>query len=345
MLKNSDIAPTKIEVLEEIINLPKQSQKLKQNIPKFRLWLEALFQYLTKEEKEEIVTNLISTGDSTKKYYNYLQKFLKNPGSLSSFNQVNHLIYKIEIIYYFETLMDALCTNSKSKSLELKDSIQQEEITKIYKMFLEAYGNLFNTLYQIENTLYEINVEKWEKITLNSTDVKCAIVGATALNENITIPGTQFVLAGFSNDSSKLYKIDKAFLFKTDKRIGDYGFLYDFSKEIIYNEDLSDVASDNWYNDKLSRLYQSLLTGELLETTSYACEGAIWDLDPLYNLDEILAETEEYEIKLRMGSKPFAIFVWKEKLEVHKKMIDAIRIAYGLPLLVFDNCRIEVISD
>ena len=346
MLENSDIAPIKIEVLEEIINLPKQSQKLKQNFSKFRIWLEILFKKLEKEELQDLIGKVTLASDRITKYYKYLQKCLDNPETLNgvaTFSKVNGLKYSAEIICYFESLKDLFYFKSAGTKFKLKENIKQENITKIYKLFLDAYGKLFDVLYWIENTLYEINVEKWEKVTLHSKDIDCIIKGASTLDKEARIPGIQFVVASFSNDTSNSYNSGISLIRTDGKKEEGYGFLYDFSKETLYKDDLSTVSSNDWQNDKLSRLIQSLEIGNSFDTISYNYENAVWNLNPLYDLDEVIAKSGQYKINLKKTSYPFGILVWKENLKENLNEMQAFSTLLHLPILIIDNYEIKVI--
>lgn len=56
---------------------------------------------------------------------------------------------------------------------------------------------------------------------------------------------------------------------------------------------------------------------------------------PLYNQEDILAKTKEYnEILLRPNSQPFGIFVWKEKLEKCKKKVQSLCTVFEIPLYI-----------
>lgn len=371
MLTNLDFVPRKIETLEEIINFPKQSQMLKKNFPEFRHWFEILFKLLEKENHKELITkqkiadDIAVAGNSIYFYYKYLKDFLENPETLEQmehFSQVGQLQHMVEIVCYFDSLQEVFCLDKSKPDFKLCKDLKQENAHGIYTMFLNAYSKLLDVLYEIGNSLYKINVERWENIVFKPSSIGALNGTSTQSTEEVStlaqptskpcfIPGIQYVLVDFVHDTSRLsrvpsvmYKTHSANLLRTDRTvIGDYGFIYDFSPETLVEYDFDSVTSDDWFNNKLVRIHQSLLASNLSEQLSYEETYAIWELNPLYNIDEVIAKAGRYTIEIKSGSKPFGIFIWKEKLNENLKTVQSLSTTMHLPLLIAESNVIQVV--
>ena len=66
-------------------------------------------------------------------------------------------------------------------------------------------------------------------------------------------------------------------------------------------------------------------------------------MNPLYNIDEVIAKAGRYTIEIKSGSKPFGIFIWKEKLNENLKTVQSLSTTMHLPLLIAESNVIQVV--
>ena len=204
------------------------------------------------------------------------------------------------------------------KPLKLKSEITLEEIATIYKKYTSLLSELFSAICSLEDRIIKDN---W-------TDWKCDVLGDKALaqlslNNKLEIQDPSIVIVSFCNDTSKYFmhtqKMISAMLFKTDTNYSfddrAFGFMYNAKQEDFIAMSFSDMYSSTVTIESLEESFQTLFCGKPMLTVDKIIEATPIDLLPLYDLNELLNSTYDYnELLLKPDAKPYGIFVWEKRL-------------------------------
>ena len=130
-----------------------------------------------------------------------------------------------------------------------------------------------------------------------------------------------------------------AMLFKTDTNysFGDraFGFMYNAKQEDFIAMSSSDMYSATITIENLKESFETLLCGKPMLTIHEIIEATPIDLLPLYDLNELLSSTHDYnELLLKPDAKPYGIFVWEERLSKCFKQVCSLSTVMHIPLFV-----------
>lgn len=226
------------------------------------------------------------------------------------------------------------------KPLKLKSEITLEEIATIYKKYTSLLSELFSAICSLEDRIIKDN---W-------TDWKCDVLGDKALaqlslNNKLEIQDPSIVIVSFCNDTSKYFmhtqKMISAMLFKTDTNYSfddrAFGFMYNAKQEDFIAMSFSDMYSSTVTIESLEESFQTLLCGKPMLTVDKIIEATPIDLLPLYNLNELLNSTYDYnELLLKPDAKPYGIFVWEKRLSKCFSQVCSLSTVMHIPLFI---CR------
>lgn len=226
------------------------------------------------------------------------------------------------------------------KPLKLKSEITLEEIATIYKKYTSLLSELFSAICSLEDRIIKDN---W-------TDWKCDVLGDKALaqlslNNKLEIQDPSIVIVSFCNDTSKYFmhtqKMISAMLFKTDTNYSfddrAFGFMYNAKQEDFSAMSFSDMYSSTVTIESLEESFQTLFCGKPMLTVDKIIEATPIDLLPLYDLNELLNSTYDYnELLLKPDAKPYGIFVYKERLSECFSQVCSLSTVMQLPLFI---CR------
>lgn len=227
------------------------------------------------------------------------------------------------------------------KPLKLKSEITLEEIATIYKKYTSLLSELFSAICSLEDRIIKDN---W-------TDWKCDVLGDKALaqlslnNNKLEIQDPSIVIVSFCNDTSKYFmhtqKMISAMLFKTDTNYSfddrAFGFMYNAKQEDFIAMSFSDMYSSTVTIEGLEESFQTLFCGKPMLTVDKIIEATPIDLLPLYDLNELLNSTYDYnELLLKPDSEPYGIFVYKERLSECFNQVCSLCTVMQLPLFI---CR------
>lgn len=226
------------------------------------------------------------------------------------------------------------------KPLKLKSEITLEEIATIYKKYTSLLSELFSAICSLEDRIIKDN---W-------TDWKCDVLGDKALaqlslNNKLEIQDPSIVIVSFCNDTSKYFmhtqKMISAMLFKTDTNYsfddGAFGFMYNAKQEDFIAMSFSDMYSSTVTIESLEESFQTLFCGKPMLTVDKIIEATPIDLLPLYDLNELLNSTYDYnELLLKPDAKPYGIFVYKERLSKCFSQVCSLSTVMHIPLFI---CR------
>ena len=329
MLKNLKFIPSDKDTLEAIINSTKTAGKFNRYFEMYREWFNRVYSINVEKGKKE----LLSLCNSSYLYYEYLYKYILNTQSFkevyaalaqlyhqqNSTSQIN-LQQSTEISKLFDLLERVFGYRSDCvKPLKLKSEITLEEIATIYKKYTSLLSELFSAICSLEDRIIKDN---W-------TDWKCDVLGDKALaqlslNNKLEIQDPSIVIVSFCNDTSKYFmhtqKMISAMLFKTDTNYSfddrAFGFMYNAKQEDFIAMSFSDMYSSTVTIESLEESFQTLFCGKPMLTVDKIIEATPIDLLPLYDLNELLNNTYDYnELLLKPDAKPYGIFVWEERLE------------------------------
>lgn len=226
------------------------------------------------------------------------------------------------------------------KPLKLKSEITLEEIAIIYKKYTSLLSELFSAICSLEDRIIKDN---W-------TDWKCDVLGDKALaqlslNNKLEIQDPSIVIVSFCNDTSKYFmhtqKMISAMLFKTDTNYSfddrAFGFMYNAKQEDFIAMSFSDMYSSTVTIESLEESFQTLFCGKPMLTVDKIIEATPIDLLPLYDLNELLNSTYDYnELLLKPDAKPYGIFVWEKRLSKCFSQVCSLSTVMHIPLFI---CR------
>lgn len=350
MLKNLKFIPSDKNTLEVIINSTKTAGTFNRYFGMYRKWFNKVYSTDIEKGKKE----LLSLCNSSYLYYEYLYKYILNTQSFkevyAALAQLNHRQdYASQINPQQFTDVSKLFDTSERvfgyrsdcvKPLKLKSEITLEEIATIYKKYTSLLSELFSAICSLEDRIIKDN---W-------TDWKCDVLGDKALaqlslNNKLEIQDPSIVIVSFCNDTSKYFmhtqKMISAMLFKTDTNYSfddrAFGFMYNAKQEDFIAMSFSDMYSSTVTIESLEESFQTLFCGKPMLTVDKIIEATPIDLLPLYDLNELLNSTYDYnELLLKPDAKPYGIFVWEKRLSKCFSQVCSLSTVMHIPLFI---CR------
>lgn len=348
MLKNLKFIPSDKDTLEAIINSTKTAGKFNRYFEMYREWFNRVYSTNVEKGKKE----LLSLCNSSYLYYEYLYKYILNTQSFkevyaalaqlyhqqNSTSQIN-LQQSTEISKLFDLLERVFGYRSDCvKPLKLKSEITLEEIATIYKKYTSLLSELFYAICSLEDRIIQDN---W-------TDWKCNVLGDKALaqlplNNKLEIQDPSIIIVSFCNDTSKYFthtqKMISAMLFKTDTNYSfdnrAFGFMYNAKQEDFIAMSFSDMYSSTITIESLEESFKTLFCGKPMLTVDKIIEATPIDLLPLYDLNELLNNTYDYnELLLKPDAKPYGIFVWEERLDKCFSQVCSLSTVMRIPLFI-----------
>lgn len=350
MLKNLKFIPSDKNTLEVIINSTKTAGTFNRYFGMYRKWFNKVYSTDIEKGKKE----LLSLCNSSYLYYEYLYKYILNTQSFkevyAALAQLNHRQdyasqinpqQSTDVSKLFDLLERVFGYRSDCvKPLKLKSEITLEEIATIYKKYTSLLSELFSAICSLEDRIIKDN---W-------TDWKCDVLGDKALaqlslNNKLEIQDPSIVIVSFCNDTSKYFmhtqKMISAMLFKTDTNYSfddrAFGFMYNAKQEDFIAMSFSDMYSSTVTIESLEESFQTLFCGKPMLTVDKIIEATPIDLLPLYDLNELLNSTYDYnELLLKPDAKPYGIFVYKERLSKCFSQVCSLSTVMHIPLFI---CR------
>lgn len=348
MLKNLKFIPSDKDTLEAIINSTKTAGKFNRYFEMYREWFNRVYSTNVEKGKKELLSLCISSY----LYYEYLYKYILNTQSFkevyaalsqlyhqqNSTSQIN-LQQSTEISKLFDLLERVFGYRSDCvKPLKLKSEITLEEIATIYKKYTSLLSELFSAICSLEDRIIQDN---W-------TDWKCNVLGDKALaqlplNNKLEIQDPSIIIVSFCNDTSKYFthtqKMISAMLFKTDTNYSfdnrAFGFMYNAKQEDFIAMSFSDMYSSTITIESLEESFQTLFCGKPMLTVDKIIEATPIDLLPLYDLNELLNNTYDYnELLLKPDTEPYGIFVWEERLDECFSQVCSLSTVMRIPLFI-----------
>lgn len=350
MLKNLKFIPSDKNTLEVIINSTKTAGTFNRYFGMYRKWFNKVYSTDIEKGKKE----LLSLCNSSYLYYEYLYKYILNTQSFkevyAALAQLNHRQdyasqinpqQSTDVSKLFDLLERVFGYRSDCvKPLKLKSEITLEEIATIYKKYTSLLSELFSAICSLEDRIIKDN---W-------TDWKCDVLGDKALaqlslNNKLEIQDPSIVIVSFCNDISKYFmhtqKMISAMLFKTDTNYSfddrAFGFMYNAKQEDFIAMSFSDIYSSTVTIESLEESFQTLFCGKPMLTVDKIIEATPIDLLPLYDLNELLNSTYDYnELLLKPDAKPYGIFVWEKRLSKCFSQVCSLSTVMHIPLFI---CR------
>lgn len=350
MLKNLKFIPSDKNTLEVIINSTKTAGTFNRYFGMYRKWFNKVYSTDIEKGKKE----LLSLCNSSYLYYEYLYKYILNAQSFkevyAALAQLNHRQdyasqinpqQSTDVSKLFDLLERVFGYRSDCvKPLKLKSEITLEEIATIYKKYTSLLSELFSAICSLEDRIIKDN---W-------TDWKCDVLGDKALaqlslNNKLEIQDPSIVIVNFCNDTSKYFmhtqKMISAMLFKTDTNYSfddrAFGFMYNAKQEDFIAMSFSDMYSSTVTIESLEESFQTLFCGKPMLTVDKIIEATPIDLLPLYDLNELLNSTYDYnELLLKPDAKPYGIFVWEKRLSKCFSQVCSLSTVMHIPLFI---CR------
>lgn len=350
MLKNLKFIPSDKNTLEVIINSTKTAGIFNRYFGMYRKWFNKVYSTDIEKGKKE----LLSLCNSSYLYYEYLYKYILNTQSFkevyAALAQLNHRQdyasqinpqQSTDVSKLFDLLERVFGYRSDCvKPLKLKSEITLEEIATIYKKYTSLLSELFSAICSLEDRIIKDN---W-------TDWKCDVLGDKALaqlslNNKLEIQDPSIVIVSFCNDTSKYFmhtqKMISAMLFKTDTNYSfddrAFGFMYNAKQEDFIAMSFSDMYSSTVTIESLEESFQTLFCGKPMLTVDKIIEATPIDLLPLYDLNELLNSTYDYnELLLKPDAKPYGIFVWEKRLSKCFSQVCSLSTVMHIPLFI---CR------
>lgn len=348
MLKNLKFIPSDKDTLEAIINSTKTAGTFNRYFEMYRAWFNKVYSTDIEKGKKE----LLSLCNSSYLYYEYLYKYILNTQSFeevyAALAQLYHQQYSTfqinpqqstEVSKLFDLLERVFGYRSDCvRPLRLKSEITLEEIATIYKKYISLLSELFSAICSLENRIIQDNWTDWEYDILSDK-----ALAQLSPNNRLEIQNPSIVIVSFCDNTSKYFmhtqKMISAMLFKTDTNysFGDraFGFMYNAKQEDFIAMSSSDMYSATITIENLKESFETLLCGKPMLTIHEIIEATPIDLLPLYDLNELLSSTHDYnELLLKPDAKPYGIFVWEERLSKCFKQVCSLSTVMHIPLFV-----------
>lgn len=350
MLKNLKFIPSDKNTLEVIINSTKTAGTFNRYFGMYRKWFNKVYSTDIEKGKKE----LLSLCNSSYLYYEYLYKYILNTQSFkevyAALAQLNHrqdYASQInpqqftDVSKLFDLLERVFGYRSDCvKPLKLKSEITLEEIATIYKKYTSLLSELFSAICSLEDRIIKDNWTDWKYDVLGDK-----ALAQLSLNNKLEIQDPSIVIVSFCNDTSKYFmhtqKMISAMLFKTDTNYSfddrAFGFMYNAKQEDFIAMSFSDMYSSTVTIESLEESFQTLFCGKPMLTVDKIIEATPIDLLPLYDLNELLNSTYDYnELLLKPDAKPYGIFVWEKRLSKCFSQVCSLSTVMHIPLFI---CR------
>lgn len=215
--------------------------------------------------------------------------------------------------------------------------------------FKEVYATLAQLYHQqnpLEHTTLKETYASQDKILDGRDDsTESRYLAQLSLNNKLEIQDPSIVIVSFCNDTSKYFmhtqKMISAMLFKTDTNYSfddrAFGFMYNAKQEDFIAMSFSDMYSSTVTIESLEESFQTLFCGKPMLTVDKIIEATPIDLLPLYDLNELLNSTYDYnELLLKPDAKPYGIFVWEKRLSKCFIQVCSLSTVMHIPLFI---CR------
>lgn len=215
--------------------------------------------------------------------------------------------------------------------------------------FKEVYATLAQLYHQqnpLEHTTLKETYASQDKILDGRDDsTESRYLAQLSLNNKLEIQDPSIVIVSFCNDTSKYFmhtqKMISAMLFKTDTNYSfddrAFGFMYNAKQEDFIAMSFSDMYSSTVTIESLEESFQTLFCGKPMLTVDKIIEATPIDLLPLYDLNELLNSTYDYnELLLKLDAKPYGIFVWEKRLSKCFSQVCSLSTVMHIPLFI---CR------
>lgn len=350
MLKNLKFIPSDKNTLEVIINSTKTAGTFNRYFGMYRKWFNKVYSTDIEKGKKE----LLSLCNSSYLYYEYLYKYILNAQSFkevyAALAQLNHRQdyasqinpqQSTDVSKLFDLLERVFGYRSDCvKPLKLKSEITLEEIATIYKKYTSLLSELFSAICSLEDRIIKDNWTDWKYDVLGDK-----ALAQLSLNNKLEIQDPSIVIVSFCNDTSKYFmhtqKMISAMLFKTDTNYSfddrAFGFMYNAKQEDFIAMSFSDMYSSTVTIESLEESFQTLFCGKPMLTVDKIIEATPIDLLPLYDLNELLNSTYDYnELLLKPDAKPYGIFVWEKRLSKCFSQVCSLSTVMHIPLFI---CR------
>lgn len=350
MLKNLKFIPSDKNTLEVIINSTKTAGTFNRYFGMYRKWFNKVYSTDIEKGKKE----LLSLCNSSYLYYEYLYKYILNTQSfkevyaaLAQLNNRQDYASQInpqqftDVSKLFDLLERVFGYRSDCvKPLKLKSEITLEEIATIYKKYTSLLSELFSAICSLEDRIIKDNWTDWKYDVLGDK-----ALAQLSLNNKLEIQDPSIVIVSFCNDTSKYFmhtqKMISAMLFKTDTNYSfddrAFGFMYNAKQEDFIAMSFSDMYSSTVTIESLEESFQTLFCGKPMLTVDKIIEATPIDLLPLYDLNELLNSTYDYnELLLKPDAKPYGIFVWEKRLSKCFSQVCSLSTVMHIPLFI---CR------
>ena len=116
-----------------------------------------------------------------------------------------------------------------------------------------------------------------------------------------------------------------------------FGFMYNAKQEDFIAMSFSDMYSSTVTIESLEESFQTFFCGKPMLTVDKIIEATPIDLLPLYDLNELLNSTYDYnELLLKPDAKPYGIFVWEKRLSKCFSQVCSLSTVMHIPLFI---CR------
>lgn len=363
MLKNSKFIPSTTKDLEHLINLSKYENGIHTYFKMYKKWYREVYP----DYDSEGINALYSLCLKAHNYYCCLAKYSKATQSftdtLNKLNEISEISNpkSLNPMYLFDLLKEVFYfkeATTLAKNTPLAKEFTQDEITEIYKSYIELFYNFFDTIHDLESKIVEKNKYSWVDKVFDQTALAKLLDDSDLAQffpddnhtsntdhtlEHIHIQGPKLLLISFCSNTNKMLfssqKMISAMLISSDSRqsFGNraFGFMYGAKFEDIVAMSFSDVYSSTEKLVTVNDLHNAILRGLPLVSLEYVLKTIPTDLLPIDNLNKLLNKTIKHnEILLTPDSEPYGIFVYKEQLDKCFSQVCSLCTVMQLPLFI-----------
>lgn len=335
MLQDTDFIPINKETVEDILNLCRDTQCLRDALLDFKKY----YKNIEGSRNYDFKYELASVCSTLRCYYNTVKEFLVNPKDYTKLYAMLDELENVNTIHEFNKIIDVAADLFYPVNLipefKLKGSTPKENLCDCYYYFTKVYKMFMRWLLILGTSFPEINMYGWNS--------KMLMDNCSTLAQITRIEGPKLVLVEFCKDTSKLFSntqnaITTSLISTVDhknSKDNEYGLMYDFSESDLFATSFEDVGLHNVLDNTLTKIHKLMSKAEPFVSLIKRIKFYPTELRGLYTVEKALVTIEKYNgLLLKPDIKPFGIFVWEERLIENFNTVCSLSTVFKVPLYI-----------
>lgn len=335
MLQDTDFIPINKETVEDVLNLCKDTQCLRDALLEFKTY----YKNIEGSRNYDFKYELASVCSTLRCYYNTVKEFLVNPKNYTKLYAMLDELENVDAIHKFDRIIDIATYLFYPVDLipefKLKDNTPKENLFDCYYYFIRVYKMFMRWLLILGTSFPEIDMYGWNS--------KMLMDNCSTLAQITRIEGPKLVLVEFCKDTSKLFNSTQDSIITSlisttehkNSKDNEYGLMYDFSESNLFTTNFEDVEIRTMCDNTLTKIHKLMSKAEPFVSLIERIKFYPTELRGLYTVEKALATIEKYNgLLLKPDVKPFGIFVWEERLIENFNTICSLSTVFKVPLYI-----------